>query len=393
MRILVYGGSFNPPHKGHIRAAKLASEFLQPDRILIVPASIPPHKALAEASPTAEERLALARLAFDEVPGAEVTDLEIRRPGASYTVDTLRAIADANSGAELYFLMGTDMLLYMEQWYSFREIFALCRIAVLSREDGDVEELRSFAAYLRNSYAADIEIIPCKALPMNSTSLRHDLHERGGLDRLPEDVYEEIIRCRYYGAQPDLNWLWSATEPFLKKKRIAHVRGCSELCRSMAERWGEDPDLACEAGILHDITKRMDTEEQLLLCEKYGIIPDAYERSEPKLLHALTGAPFSRERFGVSDAVYDAIRWHTTGRPDMTTLEKILYLADMIEPTRTFEGVEALRVKAELDLDTAVAAALRQSLDHLERNGATIHPLTAAACEWYEAAVRKTKAE
>ena len=175
-------------------------------------------------------------------------------------------------------------------------------------------------------------------------------------------------------------------EPYLKESRRAHVQGCSELCGEMAERFGADPGLAREAGILHDITKRLSRDEQLLLCEKYGIIPDVCERSEPQLLHALTGAALSRDLFGVGDTVYGAIRWHTTGRPDMTVQEKILYLADMIEPTRSFDGVEQLREKAERSLDGAVAAALERSLAHLRQKGGRIHPMTEAACSWYNGA-------
>ena len=146
MRLLIYGGTFNPPHLGHIDALSCAAASLSADRCIVVPAGIPPHKALAEGSPTAEERLRLCELAF---PDADVTPMELRREGKSYTVDTLREISRGNPGAELYFLVGTDMLLYMEQWYEFRALFSLCTLAALPRADGDLAEIERYAAYLR----------------------------------------------------------------------------------------------------------------------------------------------------------------------------------------------------------------------------------------------------
>ena len=138
---------------------------------------------------------------------------------------------------------------------------------------------------------------------------------------------------------------------------------------------------AAEAAILHDITKKLDLNEQLLLCERYGIINDTSEAENAKLLHAKTGAAFARERFGVSDAVYDAIRWHTTGRAGMTLLEKVIYMADYIEPNRDFPGVEKLRALAESDLDAAMILGLEMSLEDLRSYGISPHVNSLEALE------------
>ena len=103
----------------------------------------------------------------------------------------------------------------------------------------------------------------------------------------------------------------------------------------------------------------------------------------PPVLHAMTGAALAREEFGVSDAVFGAIRWHTTGRPDMTPLEKIVYLADAIEPTRSYPAVEKLRELAEKDLDAAVLAAMERTLELLRTRGQEPCPDTAEAAAWY----------
>ena len=170
----------------------------------------------------------------------------------------------------------------------------------------------------------------------------------------------------------------------LDEWRIAHVAGCEGEAIELARRWGEDPETAAEAGILHDITKRLSHEEQLNLCEKYGIMCDNAERNTPKLLHAKTGATVAREQFGIPDAIYQAIRWHTTGKPDMTLLEKIIYLADYIEPTRDFPGIDELRKLAYEDLDRALLLGLQMTVDEVRSHGEEPYIDTLTACNWYE---------
>ena len=126
----------------------------------------------------------------------------------------------------------------------------------------------------------------------------------------------------------------------LKGYRYEHSLGVERCAVALAKKYGGDPKLAGIAGILHDITKHLSAQEQLNLCEKYGIIPCTVEKSEPKMLHGKTAAAIARREYGMPDEVCDAIACHTTGRANMTTLDKILYLADYIEETRDFPGVE-----------------------------------------------------
>ena len=172
--------------------------------------------------------------------------------------------------------------------------------------------------------------------------------------------------------------------PYLKDERVPHVEGVESTAVRLAERWGADPDDAAEAGILHDVTKAQSKEKQLKLCKKYGIMLETAEIENPALLHALTGAALAKDRFGASDEICSAIRWHTTGRPGMTTLEKIVYLADYVEPTRDFEGVEKLRALCFEDLDRAMCLGLEMSIDDLTERGRHVFHDTLDACEWYK---------
>ena len=383
MRIAVYGGSFNPPHLGHVEAAKTVARTLAPDRFLIVPAAVPPHKALAEDSPGPEERMELCRLAFAEIPGGEVSDVELRRGGKSYTYDTVCELRAEYPAAEIFLVIGTDMLLSFEEWYHFRFLFAECTLAVLARAEEDGELLRGKAEEYERTYGARIVLLAHEPLEASSEQIRERLPLRAGEDLLPEAVYAEIIRRRYYGAKPELTWLRSKVLDVLDEYRVAHVAGCESEAVALARQWGEDPELAAEAAILHDITKRCTKDQQLQYCEKYGIINDNSEIRNKSLLHAKTGAALARDLFGIDDAVYEAIRWHTTGKPDMTRFEKILYLADYIEPTRDFDGIKELRALAYEDLDAAMALGLKMTIEEIRRSGREVFVDTLKAFDWY----------
>lgn len=383
MRIAVYGGSFNPPHPAHVRAARLAYAALAPDKLLVIPAADPPHKALAAGSPTPEERFELTKLAFRDFPEAEISDMELRRGGESYTSDTVEELAWEYSGAELWLVIGTDMLTSFERWHEFRSILAGVALAVLPRNEGELPEIERCAARFEALYGARVRIIDAAPLPMSSSEMRDMLVARRGADVLDGEVYARIIRLRDYGAKPQLDWLRERAYAYLKPKRIPHVAGCEQEASKLALRWGEDPGDAAEAGILHDITKKLSMDEQLILAEKYGIVFDKFERENIKLTHAITGAALSKELFGVPERIYSAIRWHTTGRADMTLLEKIIYIADYIEPTRDFEGVERLRQLAYEDIDSAMALGLRMSLEELRQSGIEPHGATVSALAWY----------
>lgn len=382
MRTAIYGGSFNPPHLGHLEAARTVYESLKPDSFLIIPDREPPHKELAVGSPTPYERLELCEINFRSIPGCTVTDMELKREGKSYTADTIAQLK-AEGAEDIHVVMGTDMLLSFEEWYRFQYLLENCTLAVLAREDDDHEELEAQKRKLEELYGGRIEILSHEPLPMSSSEIRSKLRLRMGAELLEEEVYRLIIRKGYYEALPELSWLRSEAYRLMSSTRVAHAAGCESEAVMLAMHWGEDPEAAATAGILHDITKKLSLDEQLILCEKYGIILDSAMLSSPQIIHAVTGAAMAADRFGVSEEISRAIRWHTTGKSDMTSLEKIIYLADIIEPSRDFEGVEELRELAYEDLDRAMAVSLERSIERIRMRGAEPYKDTIDACQWY----------
>lgn len=170
----------------------------------------------------------------------------------------------------------------------------------------------------------------------------------------------------------------------LKPSRVNHVLGCRDTAVALAKRWGADETDAARAGLLHDITKALDGERQLTLIGEYGIILDAFYRENPKILHALTGALVAQRLFGENEAVVQAIRYHTTGKADMNLLQKIVYVADYMEPGRNFPGVEKLRELAFSDLDAALKLGLTMTLELLKQQGSEISPESQEALAWLD---------
>lgn len=161
--------------------------------------------------------------------------------------------------------------------------------------------------------------------------------------------------------------------------RYTHTLGCEKAAIELARRFGGDVEKAAFAAILHDITKRLSKEEQLYLCEKYDIIPCDVEKIEWKMLHGKTAAAIALHEYGAPQDVVDAIACHTTGKAGMTLLDKIIYLADFIEETRDFDGVEPARVLAKQDINEALLYCYDNSLFDLLRRGKLIHPDTMEA--------------
>lgn len=389
MRIGVYGGTFNPIHRGHLTAARAAADALGLEKVLLIPDNLPPHKALPAGSATGEDRLAMCRLTAGEVPGMEVLDLELRRSGPSYTSDTLAELHAQYPDDELWLLVGSDMFLSLQEWHEPERILSLAGIAAFHRTRGDeTERFAQQKANLEQIYGARVALLENPdVVEISSTELRVQLAQGRGRSFLTEAVCGYVLRRGLYGTHADLKHLTpEELRPialsFLKPKRMPHVLGTEHEAAVLARRYGADVTSARIAALLHDCTKKLSMEEQLALCEQYGIALDELERKNLKLLHAKTGAAIARDLFGVSDEIYWAIYWHTTGKADMTKLEKVIYLADYIEPSRDFPGVEKLRRAVHADLEHGLLMALEDSIEEMRQRGNPVHPNTVEARDY-----------
>ncbi len=168
----------------------------------------------------------------------------------------------------------------------------------------------------------------------------------------------------------------------LRPDRYDHSLGVADTARQMAMAFGEDLDKAYIAGLVHDCAKNIPKDELYTRCEQYGYLPDDVEAASAQLIHAPLGALMLGDLFGIEDEdIKLAVRYHTVAAPGMSKLSKIIYLADMIEPNRSYNGVDILRRLARVDLDKAYYTALKMSLEFINEKGATAHPNTLLALQ------------
>lgn len=387
-KIGVFGGTFNPPHMGHVLAAREVMTALELDKVLFIPAAQPPHKEVPKGSPAPEERLELVKAAISGEVGFAVSDMELLRSGASYTSDTLRELKQQYPGDTLYLIMGTDMFLSLHTWHEPEVICDLAVIAAMHRDEADRgREMLLQKENLEQKYGAAVEIVTNNRVEISSTKVRRLLILGGAEKYVAPQVLDQIYAKSLYGINENYKNLSDEALreigiALLKKKRVNHVLGCAETAVKLAQLYGEDTTVALRAGLLHDVTKAIDGEDQLLLVDKYDIVISDFERSHPKLLHAKTGAAVAKHVFGECDEVVEAIYWHTTGRPDMTMMEKIIYLADYMEPTRDFPGVDELREVTLKNLDRGLMMGFELCIGELIRENKTVCRDSADALEF-----------
>ena len=386
-RIGIYGGTFNPPHIGHIQAAKQAVKTLQLDKLLLIPDRVAPHKELPDNSPSPWQRLDMLRIAAGQDPALEVSDIELNREGPSYTCETVAQLKECYPQAELVVLMGTDMFLSFPSWRCPQKILAGAALAVAYR--GDRQERQEVARMQRQleSQGAKVYLLENQVTEISSTQLRRMLAFGCADSFLSPGVGDYIRQNKLYDIGADwknlpMEQLEQVVRRLLKPNRVAHVLGCRDTAVELAQRWGADPVDAARAGLLHDITKALDGPLQLTLCQAYGKMLDDFSRKYPKTLHAFTGSLVARRIFGENDAVVEAIACHTTGKADMNLLETILYVADYMEPNRDFPGVERLRQAAFQDIQAALKLGLEMTLEHLKNQGSEVSPQSREALDW-----------
>ena len=190
MKIGLYGGTFSPPHLGHVRAAECFKEGAGLDKLIIMPAGIPPHKAVNNPIDQ-KKREEMVRIAFEGI--GEVSDYEMSKEGASYTYLTLRWMRTQYEG-DIYLCMGEDMFLSLDRWREAEEIFASCNILCLKREATSFEEVNNKKREFEEKYKATIDILSYSPLPVSSTEIREKIKANASLSGLVSPQVEEYIR-------------------------------------------------------------------------------------------------------------------------------------------------------------------------------------------------------
>ncbi|MBQ9833021.1 MAG: nicotinate-nucleotide adenylyltransferase [Clostridia bacterium] len=367
MRIGILGGSFNPIHFGHLQLAQWTLNEYGLDEIMLVTASQPPHKEIAQ-SVSGEMRFEMVRRAVQDINNISASDIELERDGVSYTVDTLRQIKCEHKDAELFLVIGEDMLFSLPTWRDIEEIVKIAKIIVYARPRVDGNE-KDEAKRLAKEYNANIYVGTFTGLDISSTMIREAVHEAKPISSLVPKCIEEYIYENGLYLPDEIKKIQADIKRTVKSKRYRHIMGTVRWAIELADKHKMDTKQARMAALLHDCAK-FAPEEQMAEAKRLGIEPTPIEQASPALLHARLGAVYAKEKYGVDDdEIMEAIRCHTLCRLGMTRLDKLLYIADKTEPLRSFPGVNTLRKKAWEDLDIGTVACMDYSIAHTRNSG------------------------
>ena len=205
MRIGFMGGTFSPPHIGHLTSAKVFIEEMQLDRLIIIPAKVSPFKVNVEATANDSDRMQMAKLCFLPLDSAnckvDVSDIEMSKDGASFTIDTINALKSIYTDDELYMFVGSDMFLSLERWKSSAEIFKKCGIYTRTRLDNERNTMLDTKAKYENEYGAKVFFSDAEEIIVSSTDVREALSSKNFetcRNLLTDKVLEYIIKGGLY---------------------------------------------------------------------------------------------------------------------------------------------------------------------------------------------------
>lgn len=356
-RIGIMGGTFDPIHSGHINIAAKAKTEYHLDKVIFLTSGNPPHKRAKQVMDAGIRHIMVRRAVFGYMCFS-ASDYEVKKGTYSYTYETLLHFKERFPEDELFFIIGGDSLRDFKSWYKPEEILKLCTLLVYDRAGGEIDS--RFA-----------KIIHGDKIPISSTGLRRMVMRGEDISMyVPDSVNRFIEKNRLYRGISDPE---AELRSMLTPERFAHSIGVRDMAVKMAEIFGVSPEKAYIAGMLHDNAKNLDG--AYTRCRDLEVELDEFELKSPPLVHAKLGAETAKCVFGITDPeIIDAIRWHTIGRPYMTTLEKIIFVADLTEPGRSFSDIEGLRHLALTDLDRAVFECIRGTMKINKMRGAPIHP-------------------
>ncbi len=373
MRVLVFGGSFDPPHRGHAQLLSAAANRIRPDKILIVPAYQAPLKGTPKAE--SNDRLIMVRLGIlNPLPlrWRKVCRLDAREAAQNkrvFTIDTLSSLS-----GELHFVCGQDSAVSFPKWKNPSRLKSIstwwygARLGTKGRTPSHFRRL------------------PGRFPSISSTELRSKLAlDRDCSKELIPAVLSFINKRRLYG-----NDILTVLSTTLSPSRYEHTLNVASLAESLARRWGADPVKARLAGLLHDAGRRYPPHELARYARRRRLkVPEkaAILEHSPMLLHAYVSEDLAQREFGVSDhEILCAIRRHTLGDRRLTLLDRILYVADASSLDRTHASARATRALAFTNLNSALKLCVRAKLAHAASREAWIHPLTATL--WKSLAAR-----
>ncbi len=369
-KIGILGGTFNPVHIEHFALALSAIKELDLDKLIVMPTYISPHKNTAPAP--AEDRLNMLRLAFKDLPQVEVSDFEIQKQGKSFTYQTVEYFKDKVDG-ELYFIVGGDMLTDFKNWRYPERILSACKLAVFGRDDFFTDYVAE-REYFNKTFNSSFIRLNYTGKNASSTKIRVYSSFNLSLEGQTRDAVIEYIKAHdLYAGDKYTRFICEN----LPEKRVIHTANVVVSALKKVKELGLDSEKVRITATLHDCAKYMDYTK----IQGFSL-PDGVPAP---VVHAFLGAFVAENTLGIDDQeILDAIRYHTSGKAEMTTLSKLIFVADMVEEGRDYEGVDKLRALYEKeDFESCFIECLKEEFIHLINKKQYIYEQTLNAFRYY----------
>lgn len=392
-RVGIFGGTFHPIHYGHLIIAENACEQFDLEKVIFMPTGHAPHKEYA-GSGMDKHRCRMVELAIADNPLFEISYREVISSSINYTYQTLHRLNEEFPDTAFYFILGADSLFDFHLW---RHPELICKEAVILaavRDDLNESRVDAQIESLTTQLQAEIHRLNTPNFNVSSKIIRERIRNSQTIRYLtPDPVAQYIVRNRLYDytdtkiKQMKYKEIQNELKRTLKKDRYQHTIGVVKTAVELAEIYGCSRKKAKYAALLHDCAKYLSDEEKIKMCRKDNIPISPAEMSNPSLLHAKCGVIIAKDTYGIEDSdILHAIMVHTTGVPDMSLLDQIVFTADYIEPGRDrAPHLKELRKLARTDLSQAVYQILEDTVSYLRtHNAEEMDPTTVAAYEFYK---------
>lgn len=395
--IAIMGGTFDPIHNGHLVTAEAVRHRFKVDKVIFMPTGRPAHKTEKKVTHN-EHRYLMTVLATMRNENFDVSRIEIDRPGITYTIDTIIELKKyCRPDVRLYFITGADAIHQIFTWKEPEKLLSMCDFVAVTRPGYKKNTLFEEIGEIQEKFASRIHYMEVPALAISSSDIRNRVQNGAPIKYLvPQAVEDYIGKFQLYEEimEKEVKFVLSIEtmkeklQSALSIKRYIHTMGVVGESVKLAEIYGtqQDRQKAEVAALLHDCTKDYPDELKLRLCKEYHIPIDDVMKRQTDLIHPFLGAEVAKREYLVEDEeILGAIRYHTTGKANMSLLEKIIFIADYIEPSReSFEGLDEARRLAYLDLDMAMRYILEKTIAYVQKQNRILHYLSTEALDYYK---------
>ncbi len=367
----VFRDSFNPIHIGHINFLNMVKKEYNLDRIILVPTNnLRNNITLASI----KDRINMCALATKNMNFLRIYKENLKQNRLVYTVDILKEIKKKYNNCELHLILPQTVLPYFDKLYKIDEILRIAKIRSIAS--------KIYYEFFHKKYTninKDVIIRREELTNINPTKLKCMLAQREDCSNfLDAKVYEYIKNRNLYKGKNFLFWeCYTVCKRHTSRKRFIHCNFVAKAAKELAKVYGEDEIDAKIAGILHDIMKEKTENYMLNLFKKYNITLSPMQMLNPKVWHGLAGATYIENVMGIKYAnILNAIKYHTIPREDMTTFEKIIFIADSISQDRKYKDIKYQRKIAKENLDDAVLYRLKSAMLSLIKKQSTVFTQT-----------------